>query len=398
MARPRILLANEFGAGRGHLVTLRQLARAFGDGFVFDAALGRREHDDVMTSFGADVYDGPRLNYRNARRIGPDGVRTATWGEFLGDLGFDREKRVGDIVAWWRHVISSRAIAMVVADYAPLALLAARSLGVPTLATGTGYGLPPWQMPDFPMLRPENHVRLHDEAELLANVNRVMGGYSFAPLAGLPEVYRADLTLVRTLPFLDPYHPWRRDAYLPPVADISPLTAASGDEVFIYFSTSEMEDDAVVEAVSQLRMPRRGYLPAPPPGVAEKLAASGMILEAGPLPVAQIAARSRLVLNAGQHGIMSLALYAGVPQVCLPQHQEQMWHARAAERKGVARVVPKQGLVAEALIAAIEDSYADDAMFDRARHLADTLKAALPGDPDAMTAAMLRPMTARLRG
>lgn len=398
MHPPRILLANEFGAGRGHLVTLRQLARAFGPGFVFDAALCRRRHDAVLREIGADVYDGPRLIYHNQRRTGPDSVRTATWGEFLGDLGFDRQSRIAEVVDWWRQVIRSRQIAMVVADYAPLALLAARSLGVPSIATGTGYGLPPWQMAEFPMLRPENAIRLHDEAALLANVNAAVARFGMAPLTGLPEVYRASLTLVRTLPFLDPYQSWRTDPYLPPVTDVSPVVADSGTEVFIYFSTSEVQDDAVVDAVASLTMPRRGYLPAAPPEVVAKLAASGMILEPAPVPVDQIARRSRLVLNAGQHGILSLGLYAGLPQVCVPQHLEQMWHARSAEGEGVARVVPKDGLSARLLADTVASLYADDNSFARAQTLARRLQSELGGDPDTLTALAVRPLAASLRG
>ena len=398
MTRPRILLANEFGAGRGHLVTLRQLARAFGDGFVFDAALCRRQHDDIMQSIGAYIYDGPRLIYRNARRTGPDAVRTSTWGEFLGDLGFSREARIAEIVAWWRHVIQSRQIAMVIADYAPLALLAARSLNVPSLATGTGYGLPPWQMTAFPMLRPENNIRLHDEAEMLAHVNRVATRHGLPPLRGLPEVYRASCTLVRTLPFLDPYRPWRVDGYLPPVTDVGPVVASEGREVFLYFSTTEMEDPQVVDAVARLPLPRRGYLPGAPAGVAARLASSGMIVETAPVPVADIARRSRLVVNAGQHGILALGLYAGLPQVCLPQHLEQAWHARAAETGGVARVIDAQSRSSDAIMATISAVYHDDAMFAQAGQMARDLRAGLDAHPDEITARTIAPLIAALRG
>ena len=392
-----VLLANEFGAGRGHLTTLRQLALALGPGYALDAALCRRAYDNILTDIGATVFDGPRLIYHNARRQGPDATPTATWGEFLGDLGFDREVRVAEVVDWWRHVIVSRGIELVLADYAPLALLAARSLGVTTVTTGTGFGLPPWQMAQFPMLKPENATRLHDEKSLLANVNAVATRHCMLPLAGLPEVYRADLTLVRTLPFLDPYAPWRRDIYLPPVTDISPMLAGPGDEVFVYFSTSEFEDPQVVEALVALPLPRRGYLPGVPEGVAARLAASGMVLEPAPVPVADIVRRSRMVLNAGQHGILSLALFAGLPQVCLPQHQEHLWHATAAKTKGVALVVPSADRTTAAVLDAVRAVQGDDAMFARAQFVAQGLRNDLDGDPDTVTARHLHAGLAGLR-
>lgn len=394
---PRILLANEFGAGRGHLVTLTRLAQAFGPGFAFDGALGRMEHANELAPLGAEVFPGPLLVYDSARRTGENAVQSATWGEFLGDLGFDDVARLREIVAWWRHVLASRHVAAVLADYAPLALMAARSLGIPTVATGTGYGLPPPEMGAFPFLNPGVTRRLHDEARLLANVNQVAREIGLPPLTGLPEVYRADLPLIRTLPMLDPYAAYRRDpVYLPPVTDISPVLAGGGDEVFIYFSTIEFDRPGVVEALEALPMPRRAYLPAPPPGVAERLAASGVVLETRPVPVAEIARRSRLLVNAGQHGILSLGLYAGLPQVCLTQHLEQLFHARKAETAGVAVALTPTPSGVAALAPSITAAYGDVGMAARAQGLAQRLRADLAEAPEETLKRAVAPLRRRL--
>lgn len=399
MTRPRILLANEFGAGRGHLVTLSRLAQAFGQDFVFDAALARREHEAELANLNADIFDGPRFTYRTTMRLGPNAVPTATWGEFLGDSGFDRIERIREIVLWWRLVLSSRQIALVLADYAPLALVAARSLGIPTIATGTGYGLPPPDMAEFPELAEDGGRCLHDEATLLANVNTVAAEIGMQPLRSFPEIYHATLHLVRTLPMLDPYRSYRSDAqYLPPVTDISPVLAQSGEEVFVYFSTMEFNDPGVVEALANLPLPRRGYLPAPPAGVAERLRDSGMILEDRPVPVEQIARRSRLMLNAGQHGILCLGLFAGLPQVCLFQHREQRFHARRAEEAGVAHVVPPKEREAEALSKIILDAYHNEGMRAKARALAEELQAGLGAPPDQVLQQAIAPIRNRLLG
>lgn len=398
-APPRILLANEFGAGRGHLVTLARLAHAFGDGFVFDAALARREHQIELSALNADIFDGPMLVYDSSKRLGANGTPTSTWGEFLGDSGFASVQRIREIVAWWRLVLSSRDIKLVLADYAPLAMFAARSLAIKTIATGTGYGLPPPNMMEFPILAEDATVRLHDEGQLLANLNTVAQEIGMPRLKSLPELYGCDLQLVRTLPFLDPYAQVRaKPTYLPPVTDISPILAETGDEVFVYFSTIEFNDPGVVEALANLRLPRRGYLPAPPPGVAERLSASGMILEEKPVPVANIAERSRILLNAGQHGILCLGLYAGLPQVCLFQHREQLFHARRAEKQGVARVVYPKERGQMDLIRIIQDAYNDAALRQRANETARQLKAEMLLSPDLQLARAIVPIRDRLLG
>jgi hypothetical protein len=389
---PRILLANEFGAGRGHLVTLTRLAQAFGPPFTFDAALCEREHERELRSLNATVFNGSRLVYQPARRTGPDAVPTATWGEYLGDLGFDQVSRLRELIVWWRQVLQERRVSLVLADYAPLALMAARSLGIPTIATGQGYGLPPADMPEFPVLDPERSQRLHDERVLLANVNAVASDIGLPALRGLPEVYRADLTLVNTLPLLDPYARWRKEPCMAPLTDIGSVLAQDGDEVFVYFSTREFENPAVLEALATLPLPRRGFFPALPAGVAERLSASGMVLESAPVSADDIARRSRLILNAGQHGILSLGLFAGLAQVCLPQHQEQLHHARCAEAAGVARVVGNGPDAKAALYDTVMAAYSDAGLALHARALARSLREGLGDWPSQQLARAVAPL------
>jgi UDP:flavonoid glycosyltransferase YjiC (YdhE family) len=394
----RVLLANEFGSGRGHVVSLLRAAQALGPGFVFEAALCRRAFQEELAPLNAVIHDGPHLAYRPRGRTGPDAVLTATWGEFLGDRGFDRPERLRDVLGWWHQVIASRRIDLVIADYAPLALMAARALGVPSVATGQGYGLPPDHLPVFPVLHGSGERRLHDEARLLDNVNRAAAGIGLPPLRGLPEVYRATRPMVRSLPLLDPYAEHRRHPHVMPEVDISSDIANSGDEVFVYFSTRELTDPEVVAALADLPLPRRGFLPLAPPEVSARLAASGMILEPAPIPVDLIARRSRLVLNAGQHGILCLGLFAGLPQVALPQHLEQDFHARRAEAAGVARVLPFRDRTRDRIVESIVAAWSDAGLAARAVKLAGSLRRGAPRSPqeDARAALTgLLPVTPR---
>lgn len=377
------------------MVRLARLGQALGPRFQFDAALASRAYEHELKALGAQVCAAPGLHYGAAclaRRQGPAAVLTATWGEYLGDLGFDCVDRIRDVVAWWRQTLQARGTALLVADYAPLAQLAARSLGVPCVVTSQGYGLPPAHLPSYPVVHPEASERLHDEAQLLANVNVVANEIGLPPLAGLPEVYGADLSLVHTFDFLDPYRAWRREACLPPVNDYSPVLASEGDEVFVYCSTHELETPGVVEALERLPMPRRGYLLRASPEVSARLAASGMVLESAPVPVAEMARRSRLLLHAGQHGMLSVGLLAGLPQVAVSQNLEQRFHAQRAEAAGVARLIIRRECTAERLITAVSAAYDDAAARANARRLAMSLRAGLDATPRDLLARAVAPL------
>lgn len=378
----RALLAWEGGAGRGHVVTLKTVAEALGDRFVFDAALCRMEHAVELEPVCELVFPGASLRPRDAHRRGPNAVRTATWGEFLGDLGFRDEAFLARQIAWWQEVIHCRRIAFVVADFAPCALMAARSLGVPAVAIGVGYSCPPPDMPSFPIFMPEHAERLYDERDIVAAVNRAATPLGVPEIDRLPAVYASDDQLARTLPMLDPYHGLRARPLLPPVADLpSAASDGSGEEIFVYFSTTERDNPALMEALEDLGAPTRAFIPGLDAAAAERLAARGVTVETAPVPVDAIARRTRLLLSAGQHGILCLGLGAGLPQVAAPQHLEQGYHARRAAEAGVMRVVSREERSAEAFRSAVRDAYARPATAVRARALAAELRPQLARNP-----------------
>ncbi|WP_374412770.1 glycosyltransferase [Hydrogenophaga sp.] len=381
------------------MVRLARLGQALGPRFGFDAAVVSRAYEGELRALDPWVCSAPGLHYvpeHLARRQGPGRVLTATWGEYLGDLGFDRVERIRDVVGWWRRTLLERGTALLVADYAPLAQLAARSLGVACVVTSQGYGLPPAHLPTFPAVHPEASTRLHDEARLLDNVNQVARDIGLPPLAGLPEVHRADLSLVHTFGFLDPYRSRRRERCLPPVNDYSPVLASDGDEVFVYFSTEELDRPGVLEALERLRMPRRGVFLRATPEMRARLAASGMVVETAPVPVDLIVRRSRLLLHAGQHGMLSVGLLAGLPQVALPQNLEQLFHAQRAEAAGVARVVIAKEDVEQRLADAVSAMHGDASVRESAGRMATSLRADLDATPRELLAHAVLPLAERV--
>lgn len=393
--KPRVLLAWESGAGRGHLVTLKHVATALGDACIYDAALCRMEHAAEIRPLCELVFPAVALHYDSSRRQGPQSVPTATWGEFLGDSGFLNPAALVRNVSWWRDTLIARCTDLVVADYAPCALMAAASLGIPAVAVGTGYGLPPEGMQHFPIFLPEYSQRLHDEAEMVEIINGALAPLGVPTLRYLPDVYRRSQELVRTLDILDPYAELRTQPLLPPVADVAPASVGQGDEVFIYFSTTELENSEIIDAICTLPLPIRAYCPAISEDRARMLAGSGVALETAPVPAALIAQRTRLMVHAGQHGILCLGVGAGLPQVSLPQHLEHLFHARRIEKAGAGLVAPMKELKTAALRSTILEAYESRRMGETARDLASTLSEQFAADGAGMIRERLLPLLSR---
>lgn len=379
----RALLACEGGAGRGHVVTLKSAAQALGGRFVLDAALCRLEYAAELEPFCEAVFQAAYLAYDTTSRSAPDSVRTATWGEFMGDLGFRDAAFLARQIAWWRDVMRARRISLVVGDFAPCALLAARSWGIPCVAIGTGYGLPAKGVAEFPILLSEHGARLYDETQMVAAINEAGGPLGVPPIKHLPQVYTCDVALHRSFPLLDPYRAHRTEPPVPPSVDIAGYMARGGDEIFVYFSSTERENAPLMDAIASLGARARMFMPNIDDAMARRMTAAGVRVERQPVAVKDIVRRSRLLLNGGQHGTVSLGLAAGLPQVCFPQHLEQLYMARQVEDAGAATTMGRKA-TSDDIRAAVEDAYANARMSERANQLAADVRGLLRQDARAV--------------
>lgn len=376
----RILLAWEAGGGRGHIITLRTVAQALGDGYVFDAALCRMDHAAELAPLCDLVFPASYLHETAAGRAARGHVRVATWADFLGDIGFADPGFLIRQIGWWIDVLKARQSRLVIAEFAPCAMLAARALGIPVVSLGTGYGTPPASLDHFPLLLPEHAVRLHDEAELLASLNTAGAALGLAPFSRFAELYDTAAQLSRTIAQLDPYAGHRRVPYLAPFDLTLPAQAQGGREVLCYFSTHEHENAVLMEAIAGLGLPTRLVMPRAGAELRHKFAAAGAVVEQDRLSHAEIARHARILVHAGQHGALCLGLALGLPQVAVPQLVEQACHARHAAALGTTTIVPNRGQSVPAYRHAIRAAYHDAERAEHARALSDRLRPQLVDD------------------
>ncbi len=383
----RVLLANESGGGRGHVTTLRAAAMALGAEATVIAALGRDVYASELALFCTRMVKAPLLRRPLHLRAPLGPVGSATWGDVLGGLGLGDPRKLRRGMAFWRKLIVEEDISLLIADLAPLALCAARGLreegwAIRTVNLGVGYTVPPPHLPAYPPYLADFTRTFFPEEETRDAINRTGAAFSMPTLPALPALQDADLSLACSFPFLDPFcdsrTPSDRIAPLVPAARESP---GSGDEVFVYFSTAELCDPALVDALERLPLPRRGFVPSAPTEVKARLQASGMVLLDRPASADEIAARSRLIIHAAPHGTVSLAALAGLPQFAVPQHLEQIYNARQTAAQGIlAHAQPGSPDLLEQILAASENRI----MAERAADLSATLRGQHPPDPIAV--------------
>lgn len=357
VGRPRVLLAWEGGAGRGHVATLKTIAEALNDEVFCDAALCRMEHASELIPHCDGVFQGARLSTNRSRRTAAGNPPVATWGDFLGDLNFWNPQFLIAQIKWWLDTIKSRKSQLVIADFAPCAQLAALIAGIPSVAVGTGYSVPPSGLDRFPMLLPEYTELVFQEDELLRAVNMALVHFGTKPLARLSDIYSASTAMPRTIARLDPYNSLRRAPLLPPLNERLPRPDGSGNEIFFYFSNNETENEALVDALIGLDLPMRGFIPRASTGVRELFADAGIKIETQAASFDEISRRSRLLLHSGQHGTLCMGLGMGLGQVAFPQHIEHLFHARRAGDLAPVRIVDPAARNADEISGVIMDAY-----------------------------------------
>ncbi|MDQ2065578.1 hypothetical protein Q9295_04280 [Xinfangfangia sp. CPCC 101601] len=391
---PVALLASELGGGRGHVSTLAQAGLALGPGVTVIAALGEMRHAAELERLGFATLSCPKLSASAAVKAQPLTRGNATWACYLADCGFMDRAVLQRSLRFWRDLLLQRKVAILIADYAPLAQRAALALreeghAIRIVTIGTGYGIPPSDLAPLPQLTPDYNRVIHSEASVLESLNAAAAELGMSALPRLSALYAADLALIGTFDVLDPYQ--RAKAQLsPPVVSRSDILA-QGDEVYAYFSREEVEGTALVKALCALSLPKRGYFPAASEAAKARLAASGMVIEEKPISFNMIAQRSRVMLHPAPHGSICTAALAGLPQIGLPGHREQLCHARRAEAAGICKVLPPAA-APEAIIAAIEGVYHDPKALPRAHALARDLRQDFPEHPMAALSHRLAPL------
>lgn len=396
--RLRVLFATEAGVGRGHVTTLRLFAEAFGQELSYDAALHNMGVASELSDLCEAVFQGPGFVHTDNRGKGPGRIRTATWGEYLADLGFRDARVLIRQIDWWRQVIWRRNISIVVGDFAPCALLAARSMGIISVAMATGYEIPADGLKEFPIFLPDHAQRLYDEQEMVAAVNTALAHFGTPPIRYFPQIYDCSAKLVRTIPLLDSYAGLRTEPLLAPVEPFSVPETRDGQEIYAYFSNIERDPPELIEALCALDLPLRVMIPRLPEIAAAKLRASGAIVQTAFSPLEDLAARTKLMVNNGQHLTICMGLAAGLPQVCLPQHLEQTGNARRLVERGAGRIVEQEDCSATLIRDTIVAAYHNQALSDAARALMPEVRADLASDTLGLIRARISPLIAARLG
>ena len=337
----RVLCAWELGSGLGHIQRLIPIAlelRAAGHEVVM--ALRDTAFMDTARAAGFEVIPAPLLRGRREPNPSPMSLT-----DVLLNLGYDDVRGLHGALQAWRSTLRLVGCGVVMADYAPMALVAARMEGIPRVTVGSGFALPPEGSP-IPALRPwiavDAQVLQSLDDRLVERMRQASGSEARSPRTAR-DFFAAEAHLLCTFPELDPFGAREGVEYLGPPGRAERGVVASWNDpdrthVLAYLKPAAPRVDAVLAALSRLDAEVIVALPGIEPTRAEALSRGNLRVFAQPLDVPPLMAGAQLAVFHAGPGFAAHALVAGVPMALLPLQLEQFLVARRVEQAGIGEL------------------------------------------------------------
>ncbi len=314
----KALLAWEIGGGQGHLHLLAAIAQklqAFGIEPIF--ALQNAQFKNCYLP--GKVLQAPKAMMRFLDDKGDN--KSYFFTDILYIFGFSTPLTLNFHLKAWQNLIDLVKPSLIIADYAPALVLAAKGK-IPTVVVGQGFSVPP-TVKDFPSIRPLPIPieAIHRQSEVEASIRQVTGFDS--PLGYL---LNGDRSFIFSIPELDPYTTVRKAEYVG--IHSAPFPENLGNEcggAWAYLTQDWHHYSLVVETLK-------------PECIFDDLK---IVLKGKSLAIHHASSTTSVA-----------CLLAGIPQLVFPKDMEK-WHtAKALLNLGVA-VAPQEPLTKESLLSAI---------------------------------------------
>src|SRR5260221_3751529 len=343
----RVLCAWEFGGDLGHVRRLIPIAVEWRAG-GHDVAVALRDSAflEMTRAAGFETFIAPLL--RTPPAVTPSPLN---FSDVLLNLGFDDRRGLAGALRAWRCLYELLEPEVVVADYAPTALIAAREAGIARVTVASGFSVPLLLDP-LPALRPwaasDPRVLRALDDRLVASVRGALGTTGKGAAERACDLFEAAAHLLCTFPEIDPFGPRDGVEYVGPQGDATSgldvrWNTTSGARVFAYLKPRNPRFEAVLAGLRALDAEVVVAAPGLAKDHAQAASAGRMRIVGSPANLdLLLPAASLCVAHAGP-GLAARALAAGVPMALLPLQLEQFLIAtRLASGGSAAMVSPEE--------------------------------------------------------
>lgn len=358
-----ILIGWELGLHLGHLGRLLPISsRLQARGHALSAVVCDLSAADKMLGRQITLLQAPQA------KTAPPSRPLASFADVLLTQGWRNPSTLAALVRGWLGLIKLYRPDLLLLDYSPTALLAARIARCPVALIGNGFEIPPAEVPwppfpGFPWVDRESAIVA--ERTALTNANTVLKQYGTPPLDAMKDLLATEIVALATLPELHHYGPGQDVAYLgplrvemqlPKVAWPRSTVAQTGPRIFACLRPDTRGVTAILGGLAKVA-DRGAHV------ICVALGFDAARLEAfrrptldictAPVALAPLIDTADLCVTYGAEGTVAAFLLGGVPQLLIPGHVEAEMAARRIEALG-AGVVMREAYLPESFAELVE--------------------------------------------
>ena len=331
----RILFAWELGGGTGYVDRLSQVATAL-------SADGHEPVFVVRDLIGtAEFFAGkPWIVMQAPMAVGllhptqPNFV-PGSYADLLAVNNFANAEHLFRLAHAWHMLFLALQPALIVAEYAPVATLAAYGR-IPTIAMGHGYIMPPPVLGEFPIFDPAAQRFAPGEKiiEAVQSVQQRLGG----PIADtVPQVIGGTRHFVTAFAETDPYVGFRIQPDAGPLESMPPPVAPAGPVSFYaYLSATHPQLRMILQSLVECGLPGATYIKRITPEMRQYLGERKVhVFERAP-PLGEVTRGAHIIVHHGGAATLAASMGAGRPQMLWPEVADQQVSANTIDRLGVS--------------------------------------------------------------
>jgi len=346
----RLLCVWEQGQNLGHLASLREpMEVALQNGHqVFLAARELHSIPLVLGDLPIAVLQAPFK--QNAVPLGAESLLSYT--HLIASSCFATVDELAVLVGAWRTLFDLVRPDCVLFEHSPTALIAALPYAFRKIHLGTGFTVPPCEpasgtleQPFLPFpttpRTPEMRQRLlQDDAQLRGAINTVQQRLRAPAIVALSDIYsQAHADILLTWPELDHFGARAGADYWGAASRPGGLApawpAAAGPRVFAYLQGFPGLE-RLLKNLSQAPLCCLLYVPGLPAALQAQYRSERLAFASGPVDLAQALQQAQWSISHASHYTVASSVCAGLPQLLIPRHQEQLFCALRLVQAGAA--------------------------------------------------------------
>lgn len=324
-----ILFTWEMGEGSGHIapyLTLIKELEGRGHRITFSCKFLSRAFR-LFEGTNVCYIQSPHVSSPPSDQIWP----VDSFAKILNNSGYSNPQQLAGMIRAWRNLFELVKPDLIIADYAPTAILASRELGIPRLQIATGFYQIPRQgrVPSFMELQghPAIDSKQDDfQKKILGHINTALHLNGMQALVQLTHMQDAEQKLFRTFQEFDHYGNREPVQYIGAMlskqGQAPEWPIGNGPKVFAYLKPFPSIGQLFMQ-LNQLKFPTLVY----PDGIDQKIirefSSNTLKFVDKPLDMRQIGESASFAIHNGNHGTVCELMLAGIPSMVLSLHAEQ---------------------------------------------------------------------------